>query len=131
MKYCAVALLFGACVLGVYSGLHPDGFLFALGIHPVPVGTPWTYQFLSGFVPALAIVTIFGGVVSIVRGFFKKNNCHVDRCWRIGRYSVAGGAYVVCHKHHPEAHVREGRTTLAHIKLAHEAHKETHAASQA
>lgn len=54
------------------------------------------YQLWSGFIPALAVVSLVGGLWS----HYKHVNCHVHRCWRVGRYIVRG--YKVCHRHHPD-----------------------------
>ena len=55
----------------------------------------WPYLLLSGFIPALAVVSLVGGLWS----HYKRINCHVHRCLRIGRFAV--GEYKVCHVHHP------------------------------
>jgi hypothetical protein len=79
--------------------LHPWGLLYSVGVHPYPASssTPWTYQLWSGFIPALAIVSIFGGLASHLRSM----NCHVTGCWRIGKYPLADGQFKVCRKHSP------------------------------
>lgn len=38
----------------------------------------------------------------------RKHNCHVHRCWRLGRHPVDKTPYHVCRKHHPDPKVREG-----------------------
>lgn len=58
------------------------------------------YQLWSGIIPALAVVSLVGGVWS----HYRRINCHVHRCWRIGRYDA--GPYKVCHVHHPRDDVR-------------------------
>jgi hypothetical protein len=68
-----------------------------MGIWPVPDGTPWTYQFLSGFLPALTVVSL----VTLVAGAWHHVNCHADRCWRIGKHKVDGTPW--CSRHHEEA----------------------------
>ena len=102
--------LFLVCVILVIW--RPWSAAFAIGTHPYPAGTPWTYQLWSGFIPALAIVSIFGGLASHLRSM----NCHVTGCWRIGRYPLAGGQFKVCHKHSPHP----ARITHAHILREHE-----------
>ena len=52
---------------------------------------PW-YGFWSGFAGDLVYLGIFWALV-------KKHNCHVNRCWRIGRFTA--GEYRVCRRHHP------------------------------
>lgn len=93
---------------------HPWGAAYAIGVHPYPAGTPWTYQLWSGFLPALAIVSVFSGVTA----HFRMINCHVHGCWRLGRFQMAGGQFKVCHRHshHPE------KITHAYVLAMHEEH---------
>lgn len=93
---------------------HPWSAAFAIGVHPYPAGTPWTYQLWSGFVPSLAIVSLLSGITA----HFKMMNCHVHRCWRLGKFPMAGGQFKVCHRHsdHPE------KITHAYILAKHEEH---------
>jgi hypothetical protein len=101
-------LVIAACfILLVVSYPHAAGFV--LGIYPYPAGTPITYQLWSGFIPALAIVSVV----------FPFVNCHVESCMRIGRYPAAGGEYKVCRRHHPDHQVRHGSVTLEHILKRH------------
>jgi len=62
------------------------------------------YGFWSGFGSDITELAILGGLVSV----YLRHNCHVKRCWRIGRERVEGTTLVVCRKHHPhdapEAH---------------------------
>lgn len=90
--------------------------LFILGLAPYPDGTPWTYQLWSGFVPALAVLSLFGGVAA----HLKLINCHVHRCPRLGRYPVAGGKFKVCAKHSPHP----DRPTHEHILCEHARHED-------
>lgn len=78
------------------------GLLWFLGVYPVPSGTSAMYQLWSGFVPALAVLSLAGGVWS----HYKHINCQVRGCPRIGRYFAAG--YRVCHRHHPDPQVGRG-----------------------
>lgn len=96
---------------------HYLGWRFALGDWPVPPGTPWTYQLWSGFIAALSVITVFTAVLAAWRHV----NCHVHRCPGLGRYPVAGGAYRVCRRHHPEPEVRAGLRPH-HVAAAHRAH---------
>ena len=61
-------------------------------------GAPPNYNFWSGFGSDLSELAIAGGLI----GMLRKHNCHVRRCWRIGRLPVEGTPYVVCRHHHPE-----------------------------
>lgn len=76
---------------------HPWGWLYGIGVHPYPASssTPWTYQMLSGFVPALAVLTL----LSAVGGMWRSVNCHEPRCWRLGRHKVHGTPWC---DHHQE-----------------------------
>jgi hypothetical protein len=91
------------------------GWAFAIGVHPYPAGTPWTYQLWSGFIPGLAIASLITSVWAYVRSV----NCHVHGCLRVGRYPVAGGMFKVCGPHHPEDAVREKRHNAEFIHNAH------------
>jgi len=53
---------------------------------------PW-FNFWSGFGSDLSM---FGAVAV----FAYKHNCHVKKCWRFGKVSVAG--VCVCWRHHPD-----------------------------
>lgn len=46
-------------------------------------------------------LTIFAAVII----FYRKHNCHMGRCWRLGRHSAVdanGVEHVVCRHHHPD-----------------------------
>lgn len=79
---------------------HPYGTRFAIGIWPVPPGTPWSYQLESGFVPALTVLTLLGAVA----GAWHHVNCHKDGCWRTGKHKVDGTPW--CSRHQHEARSR-------------------------
>lgn len=85
------------------------GLLWFIGVSPVPDGTSPMYQLWSGFVPALAILSLVGGLWS----HYKRINCHVHGCWRIGRYDVEG--FKVCHAHHPDEQVKRGGVEWRHL----------------
>lgn len=76
-------------------------------------GSSW-YNWWSGFVGDLGILA---GLVM----FYKKVNCHVDGCRRIGLHHIAGGKYVVCRVHHPDH--KGGRITMKSIVKAHLKHE--------
>lgn len=57
---------------------------------------PW-YGFWSGLGSDLGELAIVAGLISI----YTRHNCHVRRCWRIGRHPVEGTTFVVCRRHHP------------------------------
>lgn len=56
------------------------------------------YLFWSGVGADISELALLGAMVGLLR----KHNCHVQRCWRIGRFVVDGTSYVVCSKHHPD-----------------------------
>jgi hypothetical protein len=56
------------------------------------------YGFWSGFGSDLGEVAIVGGLLSV----YRRHNCHVHGCWRVGRHKVAGTDHVVCRRHHPD-----------------------------
>jgi len=68
------------------------------------------YDFWSGFATQLSVIT--AGVV-----YYKRHNCHVHLCPRIGKHQV--GHYTVCSKHHPDV---PKRVYFPHIIKT---HKET------
>jgi hypothetical protein len=105
-------VLFAACL--VLTALHPWPAAFLIGVHPYPAGTPWTYQLWSGFIPSLAIASLLGGIIT----HFRTLSCHVHRCWRFGKFLMAGGQFKVCHKHsgHPE------KITHEYVLAQHEEH---------
>lgn len=82
----------------------------------VPYGHWVWYSFWSGF-GSLALVS------SPIIMMWRHLNCHdPSDWWRIGRYPVAGGAYRVCRRHHPDPSIREHGVTREHIRAAHERH---------
>ena len=64
---------------------------------------PW-YGFWSGFGSDLSEIGGLG-VVSYI--FWRKHNCHVRGCWRIGRHPLEGTLYVVCRQHYPTGIAKE------------------------
>ena len=54
------------------------------------------YAFWSGLGSDMSEI---GGLLALAWIFWRKHNCHVKGCWRIGH--LAAGAYLVCRKHHP------------------------------
>lgn len=57
------------------------------------------YAFWSGIAGDVSSFALLAGVW----GLFRKHNCHVKNCHRIGRFTVPNenGGYLVCAKHHP------------------------------
>jgi hypothetical protein len=61
-------------------------------------GSGMPYLAWSGPGADLGELAIVGGMVNMAR----RHNCHVKGCWRVGRHPVAGTAWTVCARHHPE-----------------------------
>lgn len=74
--------------------------------------TGWVYGLWSGFGGAIPDFLIIGSIA----GFLVHRNCHVHRCWRLGRHKVDGTPYVTCRRHHP---VVPSRVTAQAIADAH------------
>ncbi len=74
------------------------------------------YGFWSGVGSDIGELAIIAGLY----GVYRRHNCHVGRCWRLGRYTVTGTPYVVCKLHHPT--VPNGQVTYGRI---YQAHKDT------
>lgn len=56
------------------------------------------YLFWSG--PFSALPSF--GVVGLLAGLYRKHNCHVRRCWRLGHHRLDGTEWTVCRLHHPD-----------------------------
>ena len=72
-----------------------NDFLTFLGT--VNGGGRW-YLWWSGM---FANLTIFAAVIV----FYRKHNCHVHSCWRLGSHRAvdeSGVEHVVCRRHHPD-----------------------------
>lgn len=69
------------------------------------------YLFWSGF----GLSNFF--YIGILYTIYRKINCHVSSCHRIGLHHVQGTPYVVCKLHHPA--IANKRITFHHIFLAH------------
>jgi hypothetical protein len=85
-----------------------NAFLHFIGVRPLaPSGAN---DFWSGFGSDLAEFS-FIGVFYVT---FRKHNCHVKWCWRIGRQKVDGTDYVVCRRHHPKEAPTHAEVLQAH-----------------
>lgn len=78
----------------------------------------WSYYgFWSGIGSDFGELTVLAAVL----GLFRRHNCHVRGCWRLGRHlladEAAGVEYRVCARHHPRAPDRG--LTRAHLRLVH------------
>jgi hypothetical protein len=79
------------------------------------VPSPW-YNEPSGFVGCLGLFASAIAISFHAAASYRHKNCHVHRCWRIGRHRIGGTPYVVCRKHHPG-----GAPTHEEVIAAHEA----------
>ena len=93
---------------------HPWGWLFAIGVHPYPAGTPWSYQLLSGFLTDMSLVTVIAGLVT----WYRSANCRWESCPRIGHYKDSRGVRW-CWKHHPDHKGQKPTGAVLH-RLHHE-----------
>jgi hypothetical protein len=70
------------------------------------------YGFWSGFGGSVPDFLILGSIA----GYLLHRNCHVQRCWRLGRHHVEGTPYVTCRRHHPAI---SGPVTAEAVASAH------------
>lgn len=112
MKLVATLAALGAACLAMLGLYHPYGLRFAMGIWPVPAGTPWTYQFESGFLPALTVLTLLSAVAAL----YHVHNCHHETCWRLGKHKVKGTPW--CSLHEDEGRAQETTDDLLREILA-------------
>lgn len=79
-------------------------------VHTGAVNEPGPYYgFWSGFGSDLGELAIIGGLISV----YRRNNCEIHGCWRIGRHVTAGNHHV-CRKHHPDDHLTHQGVLDAH-----------------
>jgi hypothetical protein len=69
------------------------------------------YAFWSGFG---SDITMFVGFGAVAWSFYRRHNCHVKGCWRVGRHAVDGTSHVVCKHHHPEGEPSHEDVIRAH-----------------
>ena len=67
------------------------------------------YGFWSGFGSDLGEVAIIGGLFTV----YRRHNCEVHGCWRLGRHATAAGQHV-CRKHHPDGQLTAESVSAAH-----------------
>lgn len=67
------------------------------------------YLTWSGAGGDLGELTILGGLAAI----YRRHNCEVHGCWRLGRHKTAAG-HAVCRAHHPDDHLTAERVHEAH-----------------
>lgn len=68
------------------------------------------YGIVSGWLGDLGLLV---GLVM----YYRKHNCHVKGCPRLGKHSVGDGSLIVCKKHHPLHH--DTRITPEHVQFHH------------
>lgn len=73
------------------------------------------YGWWSGAGSDLGEYAILGGIIAAAR----KHNCHVHRCWRLGRHAVDGTPFITCRKHHPV--IKGQKYTAQAIRFEHRA----------
>lgn len=105
--WCVIAVVLLVIVLAC---LFPHVALVIIGADKIPQGTSVMYQVWSGFIPSITVITVFG----TLGGVWRRMNCHVEKCWRIGRYKIDG--MCVCHVHHPNPEIRKRGVSHEHIK---------------
>jgi len=86
---------------------------FILHVLGIDTQQSYFYDFWSGVATQMSV--FIGAVV-----YYKKHNCHVHGCPRIGKHQI--GHYVVCSKHHPDTPEKIG---TEHIQYVHEKSKQS------
>ena len=56
------------------------------------------YLFYSGL---FGVLVFAAGQAAAVYVNLRHRNCHEPRCWRLGRFPVAGTPWATCRRHHP------------------------------
>lgn len=73
------------------------------------------YGFWSGFGSDIGEFAIIGSIAVA----YRKINCHVEGCRRIGHYQLGGTPYKLCKRHHPDIPDK-----ITHVSILH-LHKKT------
>jgi hypothetical protein len=81
-------------------------FLHILGVDDA--SGRW-YLWWSGIAADISEVAIFGGLF----GVYRRHQCEVARCWRLGRHRTAA-SHFVCRRHHPDDHLTAEAVAAAH-----------------
>lgn len=71
------------------------------------------YLFWSGVGADISELAVFGGLF----GVYRRHQCEVARCWRLGRHRTAA-AHSVCRRHHPDDHLTAEAVVAAHEEAA-------------
>lgn len=67
------------------------------------------YLFWSGIAADVSELAIFGGLF----GVYRRHQCEVRGCLRLGRHQTAA-QHSVCRRHHPEDHLTAEAVAAAH-----------------
>lgn len=67
------------------------------------------YLWWSGIAADISEVAIFGGLFSV----YRRHQCEVARCWRLGRHQTAAN-HMTCRHHHPDDHLTAEQVLAAH-----------------
>jgi len=112
-----VFLLLAAFIVLVTTEPHIATWAF---VHFGVKGFGPYYGFWSGAGSDLSELSIPITLTVVFSAWYRKNNCEVYTCWRLGKHDTAAG-HTVCRKHHPDEDVRnKRRITHAHVIALHE-----------
>lgn len=64
------------------------------------------YLWWSGIGADLGLI---GGAIAL----YRRHNCEVQRCWRIGKHATAAGHHL-CRRHHPDGPLTAAQAHAAH-----------------
>lgn len=81
-------------------------------LHVLGIDTQQSYWYdaWSGCIPALLTSAT---ILTATWTFYRRHNCEVRGCPRLGRHMTAGH-HNVCRRHHPEGHLTAERVLEAH-----------------
>jgi hypothetical protein len=74
-------------------------------------GSPW-YLFWSGLGSDIGEIAILFGIYS----WYRKAQCHVTGCRKLGLHHVEGTPFVTCRHHHPDETLTVEQVHAAHRK---------------
>lgn len=121
-----VLIVLAAIALTLLATGFIEGFLFLTNImhlqHALGFDTQTSHNYASASGTLPMVVTALGFSGLLVTALHHLN-CHEPGCWRIARFSVAGGKFKTCKIHHPDPAVREG-IKAHHILTAHQEYQD-------
>lgn len=101
---------------GAHATAHSYGFWHGVAVFfGVTNASGTAYLAWSGILSDLGEVTLVAGLIAV----YRRHNCHARWCLRVGRHSIDGTPYVVCHRHHPEHATMPKRPTVAFLTQLH------------